>query len=251
MSVLGGAGAKGRRQPSRLELVLDHIKQRIAEGSLRPGDQLPPENELARELGLSRTPVREAVKVLAAAGILVVRHGHGTFVCDGAQASLGQLLLFEIYLKDSTPQKLMEVRRIFERSCAELAAHRRTEDDLAEMRACIERLRPLVAADPPDLDATLRADLDFHRAIYKAAKNELVATLANFVLNMISDWLRRSHAHGGLHDTLRLHEIMYTMIKNRNSGGSRECYGADENMEHFRLMLEQIKQHEAADGKTP
>jgi GntR family transcriptional regulator, transcriptional repressor for pyruvate dehydrogenase complex len=245
MNPSGGAGGRGRKPPSRLEIVLDHIKQRIAEGILRPGDQLPPENELARELGLSRTPVREAVKVLAAAGILVVRHGRGTFVSDGAQASLGQLLLFEIYLKDSTPQKLMEVRRIFERSCAELAAQRRTEGDLAEMRACIERLRPLAAADPPNLDATLEADLAFHRAIYKAAKNELVATLANFVLNMISGCLRRSHASGGLNDTVRLHEIMYTMIESRNSGGARECYGADENMEHFRLMLEQVNQQES------
>ncbi|PTM40964.1 FadR/GntR family transcriptional regulator [Bosea sp. 124] len=232
---------KGRKPLSRLETVLEHIKQRIADGSLKPGSQLPPEIELARELGLSRTPVREAVKVLAAAGILVVKHGHGTFVSAGAQASLGQLLLFEIYLKDTTPQKLMEVRTLFERSCAELAAQRRTDEDLAAMRACIERLRLLVAAKPIDFDAALEADLDFHRAIYRAAQNELVATLANFVLNMVSGWLRRSHASGGLADTVRLHEIMYTMIETRNSGGARECYGVEANMEHFRKMLEQVE----------
>lgn len=231
---------RGKKQLSRLELVLEHIKQRIADGSLRPGDQLPPELELARELGLSRTPVREAVKVLAAAGVLIVKHGHGTFVSAGAQASLGQLLLFEIYMKDTTPQKLMEVRLLFERACAELAAQRRTEADLAEMRACIERLRPLAGADPIDFDATVEADLAFHRAIYRAAKNELVETLANFVLTMVSGWLRRSHAHGGLADTVRLHEIMYTMIETRNSGGAREAYGAEVNMEHFRRILEQM-----------
>jgi GntR family transcriptional repressor for pyruvate dehydrogenase complex len=232
------------KPPSRLELVLDHIKSRIADGRLRPGDQLPPENELARELGLSRTPVREAIKVLAAVGIVVVRHGHGTFVSDGAQASLGQLLLFEIYLRDTTPQKLMEVRRIFERSCAELAAQRRTEDDLVEMRACIERLRPLVERPHPDYDATVEADLAFHRAIYKASKNELVATLANFVSNMIAPWLRRSHANGGLEHTVRLHEIMYAMIEARNAAAARECYGADENMEYFRQILEKADDRE-------
>ena len=226
---------------SRLEVVLDHIKRGIAEGTLKAGAQLPPEIELARELGVSRTPVREAVKVLAASGIVDVRHGHGTFIANGAQASLGQLLLFEIYLKDTTPQKLMEVRMIFERSCAELAAQRRTDEDLAAMRACIERLRPLVAADPIDYDATLEADLDFHRAIYRAAQNELVTTLANFVLNMVSDWLRRSHESGGLQDTIRLHEIMYAMIETRNSGGARECYGVEANMAHFKKMLEVIE----------
>ena len=239
MSTRDETAAKPR---SRLEIVLDHIKRSIADGTLKAGAQLPPEIELARELGVSRTPVREAVKVLAASGIVDVRHGHGTFIANGAQASLGQLLLFEIYLKDTTPQKLMEVRTIFERSCAELAAQRRTPDDLAAMRACIERLRPLVIANPINFDATLEADLDFHRAIYRAAKNELVATLANFVLNMVSGWLRRSHENGGLEDTVRLHEVMYTMIETRNSGGARECYGVEANMEHFRKMLEEIEQ---------
>lgn len=238
---------KPKKNISRLEVVLDHIKHRIADGTLKAGAQLPPELELARELGVSRTPVREAVKVLAAAGILEVRHGHGTFVSNGAQASFGQLLLFEIYLKDTTPQKLMEVRTIFERSAAELAAQRRTPEDLMAMRACIERLRPLAEADPIDFDATLQADMDFHRAIYRAAKNELVETLASFVLNMASDWLRRSHANGGLKETVRLHEIMYAMIEARNSGGARECYGVDANMDHFRRMLEELDQR---DGKA-
>jgi len=242
VSITDGAGQRARKPVSRLELVLDHIKYRVADGTFTAGAQLPPELELARELGVSRTPVREAVKILAASGILEVRHGNGTFVAKGAQASLGPLLLFEIYLKDTTPQKLMEVRTIFERSCAELAAQRRTPEDLAAMRACIERLRPLAEAYPLDLDATLEADLDFHRAIYRAAKNELVATLANFVLNMVSGWLRRSHENGGLKDTVHLHEIMYTMIETRNSGGARECYGVEANMEHFRRMLEEMEQ---------
>ncbi len=239
---------KTKKSLSRLEVVLDHIKHQIADGTLQAGTQLPPELELARELGVSRTPVREAMKVLAAAGVVEVRHGHGTFVTNGAQASLGQLLLFEIYMKDTTPRKLMEVRTIFERSAAELAAQRRTPEDLQEMRACIERLRPLAAADPLDFDATLAADLDFHRAIYRAAKNALVETLANFVLNMVSGWLRRSHANGGLRDTVRLHEIMYAMIEAQNSGGARECYGVEANMEHFRQMLEEMERREREVG---
>lgn len=235
---------KPKKSLSRLEVVLDHIKHQIAEGTLQPGAQLPPELELARELGVSRTPVREAIKVLAAAGVVEVRHGHGTFVANGAQASLGQLLLFEIYLKDTTPQKLMELRTIFERSAAELAAQRRTPEDLQAMRNAIERLRTLVEVEPLDFDATLEADLDFHRAIYRATKNELVETLAKFVLNMVSGWLRRSHENRGLRDTVRLHEIMYAMIEARNSGGARECYGVEANMEHFRQMLEEVELRE-------
>lgn len=204
--------------------------------------------ELARELGVSRTPVREAIKVLEASGIVEVRHGHGTFVTNGASASLSQLLLFQIYLQDTTPQKLMEVRMIFERSCAELAAQRRTPEDLAEMRTCIDRLRHLVEHAPEDLNAVAEADLSFHRAVYRATHNELVVTLANFVLNMVADHVRRSHEAGESRNSVPLHETMYTMIQTRNSGGARECYGVQANMDHFRRMLESLEPQSQDDG---
>ncbi len=238
---MGTARGKSPKMQSRLDFVLDYIKRRIADGSLSAGARLPAEVELAREIGVSRTPVREAIKVLAAAGMLDVRHGHGTFITSGPQASLAQLLLFQTHLQVTTPQKLMEVRLVFERSCAELAAQRRTSADLAAMRECIERLKRLTEDVQPDLDAITEADLDFHRAIYRATDNELVASVANFVLNMVADWVRKSHEIGEVMSTVRLHEVMYTMIETQNSGGARECYGAEANMAHFRRMLEQLE----------
>lgn len=230
-----------KKPQTRLDFVLDYIKDRIANGALTAGARLPAEVDLAREIGVSRTPVREAIKVLAAAGVLEVRHGHGTFIAKGPQASLAQLLLFQIHMKASTPQQLMEVRLIFERSCAELAAERRTPEDLAAMRECIERLRPLTEEACPDLDAITEADLDFHRAVYQAAHNEMIASIANFALNMVAGWLRKSHGNGDIRNTVRLHEVMYTMIETRNSGGARECYGVEANMDHFRRNLEQLE----------
>ncbi|MEX2519929.1 MAG: FadR/GntR family transcriptional regulator [Paracoccaceae bacterium] len=233
---------------TRLDFALDYIKDKIADGTLTAGVRLPAEVDLAREIGVSRTPVREAIKVLAAAGVLDVRHGHGTFIAKGPQASLAQLLLFQIHMKASTPQKLMEVRLIFERSCAELAAERRTPEDLATMRECIERLRALTEEAVPDLDAITEADLDFHRAVYHASHNELVASIANFALNMVAGWLRKSHGIGEVRNTVRLHEVMYTMIETRNSGGARECYGVEANMEDFRRNLEQLEVKGAGAG---
>lgn len=239
-----------RKPGSRLAFVMDHIKALMANGTLKPGEQIPTELDLARELAVSRTSVREAIKVLAASGVVEVRHGHGTFVSDGAKASLAQLLLFQIYLQDTTPQKLMEVRLVFERSCAELAAQRRTPEDLERMRTCIERLHDLAESAPEDLDAITEADLDFHRAVYQATHNELVASMADFVLNMVAEHLRRSHENGEAMQSVRLHETMYTMIETRNSGGARECYGVEANMDHFRQMLEARSRQSNAEG-TP
>lgn len=229
---------KRAKPASRMELVLDYVKQGISGGKFRAGDQLPNELVIAEEVGVSRTPVREAFKVLSAIGLVDVRHGQGTFVASNTGSSLAQLMLFQVYLQDSTPQKLMEVRLIFERSCAELAATRRDEEDLAAMQAAIEELRHYAAISPIDLDNATNADLKFHRALYKAAKNELIETLANFVLDMVSDWVRKAHEQGEQADSIRLHEMMISFIKDRNSGGARECYGVDANMAHFKRMLE-------------
>jgi len=234
-------GNEPNRRQSRLDFVLDYIKSKIADGTLKEGGRLPAEVELAREIGVSRTPVREAVKVLAAAGVLDVRHGHGTYIADGPQASLAQLLLFQTHMQDTTPQKLMEVRLVFERSCAELAAQRRTSEDLSAMRECIRRLRELTEAAVGDLDAITEADLAFHRAVYQATHNELVASIANFVLNMVAGWVRKSHENGDWSSSVQLHEKMYTMIESRDGGGARECYGVEANMAHFRRMLEQLQ----------
>jgi GntR family transcriptional repressor for pyruvate dehydrogenase complex len=227
-----------RRLQSRVEVVLEHIKRRIADGALAPGAQLPTELALARELGVSRTSVREATKLLAASGVIDVRHGHGTFVSDGTQASVAQLLQFQLHLRDTTPQKLMELRLVFERACAELAAERRTEADLRAMRDCIERLRGLADLEPVDIDAVNTADMAFHRAVYRATDNELVATVAGLVLDMVSGWLHQANRAGDVMKTVELHETMLRMIQNRDSGGARECYGVEENMAHFRRMLE-------------
>ncbi len=232
-------GAEPRARPqSRVELVLDYVKRRIADGSLPPGGKLPTEVALAEEIGVSRTSVREATKQLAASGILDVRHGHGTFVSDGNHASVAHLLEFQLHLRETTPQKLMELRLVFERACAELAAERRTADDLAAMRRCIEDLRVHAGREPFDVDEVNLADMAFHRAVYRATHNELVATMAALVLDMVSGWLHEANRVGDVAKTVELHETMLRMIEARDSGGARECYGVAANMAHFRRMLE-------------
>ena len=103
-------------------MVLEHIKDQIISGELTPGSRLPTEIEIGDHLGISRTPVREAIKIFEAMGVLDVRIGSGTFVNPSLEPSLAQLLLFKMYLQQSTPQKMMELRRVMARGAAELAA---------------------------------------------------------------------------------------------------------------------------------
>lgn len=225
------------RRESRVTKVIEHIKHAIVAGQWKEGDRLPTEFEIAEQIKVSRTPVREAVKVLEMIGVLEVRQGSGTYVRRGVHVALTQLLLFQSQLTNTTPEKLMEIRAVFERTCAELAAQRRTDADLAKMRATIDRLRALAADSTALPEDILEADLAFHRATYHACGNELIATVADFVLSMVAPWIGKSLDRVGPRNAIRLHEIMYAMIESRNAGAARELGSnnnpVEANMQHF------------------
>lgn len=226
-----------KKNQTRVEFALDYITQEIAQGNLKAGDKLPNEKELAEQLGISRTPIREAMKTLAVAGLIDIRHGHGSYVRDEQSAPALPLHLFQLYLQDSTPEMLMELRDIFDRNSTELAAQRRTDEDLAKMRECIDRLRNLTQQPNAALDDMLKADLDFHRAVYDATGNKLIVTVAEFVLNMVAPWVKKSLDVSGRIRAVDLHEQMYASIKAQEVGTpNRES--VDANMKHFKQSLD-------------
>lgn len=228
----------GASKTSRVDLVIEHVKSQISAGALRPGARLPNENEIAKALGVSRTPVREAIKVLASAGLLETRQGYGTFVRSRMSVSALQLALFQLHLEETTPQKLMEVRELFERACVDLAAERRTSNDLIAMGEAIRRLRAVAAARPLDRPAALEADIDFHRAVYAATHNELIEAIANLMLQMIAPYIAKSHEAGQLQRSIELHEMMLEAVTAQDRGGPQRQRSVRANMDHFRQTLE-------------
>jgi GntR family transcriptional repressor for pyruvate dehydrogenase complex len=223
---------------SRVDRVIQYVKNQISEGSWTAGTRLPNENEVAKTLGVSRTPVREAIKVLAAAGLLETRQGHGTFVRSRISVSALQLALFQIHLEKTTPQKLMEVRELFEAACVELAAQRRTGNDLVAMELAIQRLRDEAVRRPLDRAAALEADIAFHRAVYAATHNELIQAIANLMLEMITPYIGKSHEAGQLQQSIRLHEMMLEAITAHDRGEQKLMRSVRANMDHFRQTLE-------------
>jgi DNA-binding FadR family transcriptional regulator len=242
------------RPPRRAELVVDFVKAEMAAGRLRPGDRLPTEHEIAQRLGVSRNSVREAVRMLQASGLVDVRHGTGSFVRAEVEAPVAQLMMFRSLVAQSEPAALIEVRRVFERACAELAARRRTEADLAAMRDAIDRLRRLGAEPHARDDDALDADLAFHRAVYRASGNAMLASLADFVLNAMSPWVAHSLARHGAARTADLHDTEYRRILARDAGGAGDdaadaLRAVDLNMEYWREGLSGLAS--AAPPKKP
>lgn len=165
MSAPGSPATLARRTQSLAETVVDHIGQRIASGSLRPGDKLPTESELMGTLGVSRTVVREAISRLQAKALIETRHGIGSFVLEPraeAAIQLGAASTLQDILA------MLELRVALETECAGLAAQRATPEDLTGLRSALDTFEQ----DQANGNDSAASDLRFHLAIAHATRNQ-------------------------------------------------------------------------------
>lgn len=172
------------------DAIAHQLETRILEGSLKPGDRLPAERELAVELGVSRPSLREAIKKLVSRELLVSRHGGGTYVTDRLEASFidpwQQLIDQHPALQDD----VLEFRFLLEASAAELAAQRATEADLERLEKAYSRLDSAYLGD--DRSAQVAADVAFHLTIAESAHNALFGHLVASVLRLLHEHVRRN-----------------------------------------------------------
>jgi GntR family transcriptional regulator, transcriptional repressor for pyruvate dehydrogenase complex len=196
--------------------AIARIRALIQSGRLQPGSKLPPEQQLAAELGMSRSPMREAVKALAVARVLEVRRGDGTYVTSLEPAVLLEGLGLAVELMHGkTLLELTEVRRLFEPVATGLAAIRVTPEQLAEIRGHLDAMH----AVREDVELLNKHDAAFHRAVVAAAGNEALTTL----IEGISGSTLRARVWRGMVEanaadqTLAEHEAIYTALAERDA----------------------------------
>ena len=202
-------------QTSRLyEQIVHQIEESILKGELSEGSQLPAERDLAKQFGVSRTAVREAIKALQEKGLVDAFAGRGTFVTNGDTNSMRRSL--DRIIKNGETDGwdyLVEVREILEPEIASLAAVRADEQDLAIMRDALF----VMDHERQDSDAFIEADLDFHLALAEAAGNPIVLSLIDSIVGLLRE------------QRLRIFQI----------GG-----GPDRGQFHHRRILEAVKRHD-------
>jgi GntR family transcriptional repressor for pyruvate dehydrogenase complex len=166
------------------EQIVQQIEESVLSGSLKPGDQLPAERDLAQRLGVSRTAVREAVKTLREKGLVEAYSGRGTFITDGTSQAARQSfdLMVKIGQQEGSPH-LAELRLILEPGIAGLAAVRMKEEDVAAMREAFA----VMDREKNDPAAYIEADLDFHLALAEAAANPLILSLIDSIVGLLRE----------------------------------------------------------------
>lgn len=168
------------------EQVVDAVMNRILNGDLKPADALPSENELAQQFGVSRTVIREAMKVLEAWGLVEIGRGRGrgAVVASNSLRVYSNIMSMASRQQKTTLRELMEVRQVLEVAIAGMAAERATDADRAAMRRALD----LMHSTPDKAEGYVDADLAFHRALADAAHN----TLLNFILDSVAELSRLS-----------------------------------------------------------
>ncbi len=206
---------------SRLsDRIADSILSMITvEKRFLPGSKLPNENVLSQELKVSRTTLREAIRILATGGILEIRRGKGTFVREDFKTSkteeLSVLATAKVKAKD-----LYEMRLIFEPEAAYYAALRATEEEIQRILALGEEIEKRIRLKK---DRT-EVEQAFHKSIARATHNEFMNQLMPVIYEGINKGVRLSQVHEeAVQATLVDHKILMDFLKIRNGEGARNA----------------------------
>jgi GntR family transcriptional repressor for pyruvate dehydrogenase complex len=193
------------------ETVVEEIRRMVAAGTLVQGDQLPSVESLARQFGISRASVREALQALVAYGLIEIRHGRGSFVRGDGGASDQ----FRTWIREQryALEELCELRVAVETTAARLAAVKASGEDLEALEQAILKIR----SHPQDLDAVVMYDTAFHHGITRAARNRLLQQALELTHDLLAEVRYRTLSLPGEVDhAITAHEQILSAIQRQH-----------------------------------
>jgi GntR family transcriptional repressor for pyruvate dehydrogenase complex len=227
-------------KPKRIsDQVFDQIRELIFRGTLKPGEKLMTERELAQAMNVSRTTIRDAIQRLVTMGMIVQKQGQGTFV-KRVDAGTENPLARAIVAQGASLEDLLEVRVGLECNAASLAARRADEDDIMAMSQSIDEMQKEIESDRLGTEA----DTSFHMAIAYAAKNPLhILIMRNFYdylfLGIGENLACLYEDPENIHEILRQHQTILAAIKARDPQGAYDAM--NEHIDYVRKFFKNRK----------
>lgn len=198
--------------------IIEEIKNIILMNNLLPGDTLPTENELTESLNVSKSSVREAIKILEAVGIVEIKRGCGTILSKNSSKGFMNVLFYQLLMKEVNKNEFADFRKMLESAYTEMAIHNITKLEIEEIEENLKEFRKKV------YDQTISADDDikFHTLILKATHNSIVISLGEAILLLFKEGIEKALKKNPLH-ALNDHEIILQGIKEKNMDKIKEC----------------------------
>ena len=215
------------------EQVVEQIKTMIIDGTLKKGDKLPSERDLAEQLMVSRTSVREAIRALQVIGLVDSRQGGGNFIRESFENSLFEPLSMMFMLEQSKPEDILQLRRIIEVETASLTAKKINEDQIRELGQLIERLK-----ENNEEDINVILDKEFHYKIARASGNFIVINILNVISTLMDEFIKGARGmilsdESNKGKLTEQHENIYEALKRHDPEGASQAM-----RRHFELIEE-------------
>ena len=163
--------------------VISQLTDLVKDGSINPGDRLPSERDMAEELGVSRPPLREALRALEYAGIIETRYGDGIYVKSSVFPT-ESTPLFSSLLNQYSLEEMIEMRKIVEIAAVKLAIQRATTEDLEMLQSIFNRAKLHV----DQMEPFIECDLAFHSSIAEIARNSLLSNSVQTMRKVMSEF---------------------------------------------------------------
>jgi DNA-binding FadR family transcriptional regulator len=192
--------------------IISLFKSKIISGEIRPGDKLPTEIEMVDQLGISRTPIREAIKILEAIGIIEIKRGEGMFLRQTVSELNLNPLILSLILQSGNINKLIEFRQYFEHMIIELAWKQCTENDYARLFKLYKQQDSSLDLEP---EAWVELDLQFHYTILEITRNPFIIEIGKTVYELFRSKMENIARKAGPEHTLLTHKLYLKVIKDR------------------------------------
>jgi GntR family transcriptional repressor for pyruvate dehydrogenase complex len=223
------------------EIVIEYVKEHIANGTYLPGQRLPSVNDLAKEVGVGVSTVREGIRVLGNLGLVRVRQGQGMFVTQDARLAETPLETIAL-IEDASLLSVLEVRRLIEPEAAALAAQRATEEQVQSLiDAAMEQERQV----RQEGDA-IQSEFVFHRLLMNAAQNPVLSRMMLAIENLLLDSRRRTLRIIVNQDhSVHYHNLIAYAVRNHDAEQARALM-----LQHILDVTNSVKRYLASqDGK--
>jgi GntR family transcriptional regulator, transcriptional repressor for pyruvate dehydrogenase complex len=205
---------------SVVEQIVDNITNAIINGELKPGDQIPTENELCASMGVGRNSVREAIKILVAYGVLTIKRAEGTFVKQDYDSKMLYPVLYGIILQKDSANQIVEMRKIIDVGILQLAIDKLDLESLHKAEQALKDLEEKIAASNVEAKDIFEADISFHMVLVDITQNALLKGIC-FYVDQITRKSRMKAIENFFNENateqfLFMHKEMLRVLKGKN-----------------------------------
>ncbi len=175
---------------SIVEKVIQSITKSIQQGRFKRGQKLPSEFELMEELKISRTPLREAMKIMAAMGIVTIKRGNGTYVNETVNPEMFDSLIYSLLLEDSTHSDVIELRQLLDEMVLHTAIKKCQLEQIEKLESLIAGMRKHFAAG--DISEAANLDVQFHYYLVDCCQNPLLSRIVKGVYSLFETSIEKN-----------------------------------------------------------